>query len=223
MTDYTFDAKEITLKILSCIYRAEEKYGAYLIASTLCGKKNKKIEEYGLDKLTTFGIVSDFKTYEVRAIIYDLLHKRFILRSTEHGNLKLTVKGKQFLKGKPPFLLPKKILENVQWSIFSKRILATHLGTLTLWQKGLKTSEIAEIRHLKETTIEEHFSDLVFHDRIIDISSIVPIEKEIQIKRVLAENQENLRLKQVKKYLPPDITYGQIKIVTAMFLKSVGK
>lgn len=116
--------------------------------------------------------------------------------------------------------MPKKILENVQWSIFSKRILATHLGTLTLWQKGLKTSEIAETRHLKETTIEEHFSDLVFHGRITDISTLINKENKTQIMSVLTQNQGNLRLKSVKERLPPDITYGQIKIVAALYLRS---
>lgn len=214
-----FDATEITLKILSSIYRSEEKYGVYLIAAALCGRRNKKIEEFKLDKLSTFGIVSDFTVNQIRAIIFELLRRDLIYRSTEHSNLKLTDKGKQYIKLKPKLILPKKILDDARTGIFSKRLLTTHFGTLALLQKGLKIPEIAKMRNLKETTIEDHISDLVFHHKIRDISLIVSKDKEQLIRTVLTGTHDNLKLKAIKEKLPPDISYGQIKIVLALYNK----
>src|SRR3990167_6182327 len=124
----TFDATEITLKILSCIYRSGEKYGASLISSTLCGRKNKKIEEFGLNKLSTFGIVSDYSPDGVRAIIYEMMRLGLVYRSTEHKNLIISDRGKKFIKLKQKLSLPNKILEDAKTPLFCRKLLITHLA-----------------------------------------------------------------------------------------------
>lgn len=218
----SFDATEITLKILSCIYRSQERYGTYLIASVLCGKRNKKVEEFGLDKLSTFGIVTDFTSAQVKAIIHELLRCGLIFRSTEHKNLKISDTGKKFLKQKYKLEFPISILENAKSELFSHKLLLSHLSTLMYWQKGMDVSRIAKYKKLKESTIEDHLSNLVFHGKITDISRFVPKEKEYLIKNVLLgfiDNQQ--RLKVIKDKLPPEITYGQIKIVIAKYSKII--
>lgn len=214
MNNITFNARELTLKILSCIYRAEEKYGSYLIAATLCGADSNKVKAFGLDKLSTYGIVDDLSINQVQAVIYYLMHLGFIFRSTDHGNLKLTDKGKQFLKQRPPLSLPTKILEDAKSTLFAKKLFPTHLATLTLWQRGLSVFEIASTRKFKETTIEGHLADLVYHQKITDISRLVSPENEKLIQEVLDKNPDQ-KFKKIKEQLPATISYGQIKIVLA--------
>lgn len=210
----TFDASTLTLKILSCIYRAEEKYGAYVISSILCGKSNKKVQTLGLEKLSTFGIVKDLSMQQLIAVIHYLMHLGLIFRSTEHNDLKLTPAGKQFLKNKPILTVPQKIIDEARTPLFSRKLLPTHLETFTLWQQRKTISEIAAQRNLKETTIADHIADLVYHKKIQDISKFVDKDTEKAIKTVL-ENNSTDKLKDIKTLLPKNISYGQIKIVLA--------
>lgn len=210
----TFDATELALKICSCIYRAEEKYGAHLIASTLCGAQSRKIKEFELDKLSTYDIVQDLSIKQVIAVIHYLMHLGLLYRSTEHNNIRLARKGKQFLKEKITLLIPQKIIDDAKSPLFTQKLLHTHYETFKHWQNGLSISAIAKLRNLKETTIEEHLADLIYNQKILDISSLVPKEIEELIASIIDKSQgEKLRI--IKDQLPQDISYGQIKMVLA--------
>lgn len=210
----TFDASTLTLKIISCIYRAEEKYGAYVIASILCGKLNKKVQTLGLEKLSTFDIVKDLSTQQLIAVIHYLMYLNLIFRSTEHNNLKLTIAGKQFLKNKPTLVIPQKIVDDVRTPLFAQKLLPTHLETFALWQQSKTIAEIAAQRNFKETTIEGHITDLIYHQKIENIYNFVDNDTEQLIRAVLKKNPIK-RLKDIKLLLPENISYGQIKIVLA--------
>lgn len=209
-----FDATELTLKILCCILRAEEKYGAYLIASTLCGKANKKVKTLKLDSLSTFGIVNDLSVHQVMAVIYYLMYLGLLFRSTEHNNLKLTDKGKLILKQKLKVFIPQTVIDRVKEPLFATKLLPTHIATLTLWEQKHSILEIAKLRGLKIPSIENHLADLVYQQKITDISQLIPKEKENLIRNSISKNDTS-PLKDIKSKLPEDVTYGQIKIVLA--------
>ncbi len=210
----SFDASVLVLKILSCVWRAEEKYGVYVIASILCGKANKKVLRFGLEKLSTFGIVSDVSLRQVIAVIRYLLHEGFIFRSALHKNLKLTPKGKLFLKHKPPLVLPQDIVSGARMPLFAPALQSTHKATLYFWKQGRSVENIAILRHLKTTTIEGHVADLVYHKKITEIVQFVEKDTEDMIKSIWEKNPI-VSLKELKEQLPEDISYGQIKIVLA--------
>lgn len=68
-----FEIKDITIeaqKICSCMLRMHEQYGMNLVAAVLKGSKNKRIQQLGFDKLSTYGIMSDMT---IPAIV-DLMH-----------------------------------------------------------------------------------------------------------------------------------------------------
>lgn len=214
MNNDTFDATELTLKILSCMYRAQERYGSYLIASVLCGKTNKKVKEFGLEKLSTFGIVHDLSINQVVAVITYLRHEGFIYRSTEHNSLKIALKGKQFLKNKPTLILSQKILDDAKEPLFAPKLLPTHFETFSFWQQHKSIFEIAKARNLTESTIEGHIADLVYHGEIEGVGQLIPDEKAKLIKNIIIKNS-TASLKEIKIQLPEDISYGQIKIILA--------
>lgn len=66
ITDITVEAQ----KIFSCILRMHEQYGMTLVASVLKGSKNKRVQELGFSRLSTYGIMSDLT---IPAIV-DFMH-----------------------------------------------------------------------------------------------------------------------------------------------------
>lgn len=59
--------------ILSCIVRTGERFGVSMISSILRGSKNGRILDFGLDKQTTYGLMSELPTRKVRRYIDELV------------------------------------------------------------------------------------------------------------------------------------------------------
>ena len=68
MVDITIESQ----KILSCIYRVEEKYGLTMIIQVLRGSRNKRLLEFGLDNVSTYGIMKEYSENSLREIIMTL-------------------------------------------------------------------------------------------------------------------------------------------------------
>ncbi|WDV45694.1 DNA helicase RecQ [Clostridiaceae bacterium M8S5] len=97
MIDITLESQ----KILSCIYRANERFGVNTIIDILRGSKNKKIIQTGLDKLSTYGIMKEYSVYVIREMIMTLISKKIINITTDKFPiLKLTKTSINVLKGK---------------------------------------------------------------------------------------------------------------------------
>lgn len=97
MQDITIEAQ----KIISCVYRAKERYGKNMIIDILKGSKGKKIIENKLDQLSTYGIMSS-EHREMINLITNKLCADGYLRMTEeqYSVLKLTAKSLDVLKNK---------------------------------------------------------------------------------------------------------------------------
>ena len=67
------DSLVIAQKILSCVVRCEQRYGAYHIASVLRGASTAGIRQAGHDKLSTHGLLADHSMAEVRGYIDQLI------------------------------------------------------------------------------------------------------------------------------------------------------
>jgi len=53
------DADAIAKKILSCVARVEQRFGAAHVVDVLRGSRIKKIVEWKHDQLSTFGLLRD--------------------------------------------------------------------------------------------------------------------------------------------------------------------
>lgn len=100
--DTKFETIEVTQdaqKILSCIARMKERYGAMMVVDVLCGKKNERIHELGFDALSTYGI-SDKSPHTLRAIIDFLVQGGYLEKSDgQYAVLRLAPQAKQVLNG----------------------------------------------------------------------------------------------------------------------------
>ncbi len=79
MVDITEEAKVI----ISCIYRAKQRFGATIIAQILRGSQNKKILEWGLDKLPTYGMLKDYSEGAIKEMIMVLIAMDHILMTAD--------------------------------------------------------------------------------------------------------------------------------------------
>ena len=56
VVDKTVDAQ----KVLSCIYRMNQKFGSGMVVDVLRGSKNKKVLQFKFNELSTYGIMKEF-------------------------------------------------------------------------------------------------------------------------------------------------------------------
>lgn len=99
-------------KILSCVYRTNERYGASTVIEVLRGSKNKKIAAFGLDQVSTYGIMADYSTHSIREMIMTLVSKGYAHITTEKFPLlKLTRLSKGVLKGEVEVYHKKHLVE----------------------------------------------------------------------------------------------------------------
>ena len=97
----TFDATIPAQKILSCIYRTKQMFGAAYIIDLLLGKDNERIRKFGHDALSTFGIGKDYAPKEWQSMIRQLISHNFLsVDMDSHGEIKITEDGAKFLKNK---------------------------------------------------------------------------------------------------------------------------
>jgi ATP-dependent DNA helicase RecQ len=87
-----------------------------------------------------------------------------------------------------------------------------------LFRDGRSISEIAEIRELKESTIENHLARFVESGEI-DVKELVKAEKIEVIRRAIVETDSNGALSPIKEKLGDEFTYGEIRAVLADLMR----
>jgi ATP-dependent DNA helicase RecQ len=100
MRDITIEAQ----KIFSCIKRMHERFGLTIVSKVLRGSKNKRILEWDLHRLTTYGILNEYTEKEIFGLCKLLAAEGYISLTYEGGMpfpiAKLTNKAIEVLKGK---------------------------------------------------------------------------------------------------------------------------
>ena len=98
LEDYnTLDVSLESKKIISCVYRCEERFGMGLISKVLKGSNDKQIRTWKLQDLSTYGIMSEYNIDQIKDIISHLISQK-ILNQGEFSILKLTNKSSLVLK-----------------------------------------------------------------------------------------------------------------------------
>jgi len=83
LTDY--EEADVSLegrKIVSCVFRLKERnraFGKMMIIDILRGSKNEKIRRFGLESLSTWGIMKDTNAQKIRTIIDFLIDEGILL------------------------------------------------------------------------------------------------------------------------------------------------
>ena len=100
------DALVTAQKILSCVYRLDQRFGADYTASVLTGSTEARILDRGHDELSTYALLSDLPKRRVRDWIEQLVGQGYLEKRGEYSILGLTPRSWQILRGeKTPRLL----------------------------------------------------------------------------------------------------------------------
>ncbi|WP_312095741.1 RecQ family ATP-dependent DNA helicase, partial [Niallia sp.] len=89
-----------TQKVLSCMIRMGERFGKTMIAQVLTGSKNKKLIDFHLDQIKTYGLMKEQSAKEISDFIEFLISEQYIdVSSGAMPILKVSNKGKEVLLG----------------------------------------------------------------------------------------------------------------------------
>lgn len=171
------ELKDITLeaqKILSCVFRAKERYGKTMIIDILKGSKNKKLLEYNLDKLSTYGLMSSYDKKQLGLMINKLGADGYLKVTEEtYPVVKLTNKSLSVLKNTEKVYMKVEVQKskvNTDNELFDR---------LKLWRKEVSSREKLP-------------PYVIFHDAALkEISANLPYTKDM-LKEVKGVGERKL-------------------------------
>jgi len=186
MVDITLEAQ----KILSCIYRVSQRYGANMVIQVLRGSKNKKVLEARLDNVSTYGIMKEYSDSAISEIIMTLVSSGYIhMTHDKYPVLKLTSKSADVLSGKTKLHHKKHLLQKKdEKEKASKSIKGGNIDfDIELFEKLKQYRyKIAQEKGLPPYVI--------FHDIALkEMAAYLPVNKEsfLEIKGVGEKKYEN--------------------------------
>jgi ATP-dependent DNA helicase RecQ len=104
------DPLTIGQKILSCVVRLHERYGADYVSLVLVGSEDERIRSAGHNELSTWGLMRDVRRQDVRQWIEQLVAQGFLRKEGEYNTISVTDPGRRLLRAEcaPTLLRPSK-------------------------------------------------------------------------------------------------------------------
>jgi ATP-dependent DNA helicase RecQ len=100
----SWDATVAAQKALSCVYRSGQRFGAAHLTDVLRGERTARVEQFGHDQLSTFGVGTELDARQWKGVFRQLLALG-LLTADGHGGLRLTPTSREVLKGERTLLL----------------------------------------------------------------------------------------------------------------------
>ncbi|MBS6005620.1 MAG: DNA helicase RecQ [Clostridium baratii] len=98
--DKTIDAQ----KVISCVYRMKRPYGIGMIVDVLRGSKNKKLVDFKLNELTTYGIMKDYSKDDLKEFINTLIANGYLNYNGEFPVVTPNEKSRNIVMGEEKVL-----------------------------------------------------------------------------------------------------------------------
>jgi len=108
-------------KVLSCVARVKERFGAAHIVEILKGNITPAIEKWEHDKLSTFALMQGETKNYIRYMLEQLIGQGFLRREGEFMTIAITEAGWELLRGKTMPLLAKPLVAEKKKEIEAKR------------------------------------------------------------------------------------------------------
>ena len=116
------DVTVVAQKILSAAIRTGERFGIAHINQVLLGSKSQRITELGHNRLSVYGIVSDYDRNGLRDIANGLVSRGLLARAAgEYPTISVTPAGRQWLRSRQPLTLELRVHEAASESSSSGR------------------------------------------------------------------------------------------------------
>jgi ATP-dependent DNA helicase RecQ len=93
-------------KLLSCVKRSGERFGATHVIDILLGESTEKVQRFGHDRLSTFGIGTELGRAGWIALVRHLVQTGHLVREPIHSSLALGRPAYQLFRDRGPYLVP---------------------------------------------------------------------------------------------------------------------
>ena len=157
------------------------------------------------------------------------LNKKDLLQINGFGKAKVAKYGDEILQAVQEYCSTKNIMTNIaakeanpkreRKEKSSETKIDTKEISFNLYKEGKSIPEIAKERNLTISTIEGHLAWYVGSGEI-DIDKIIPMEKQLLIKSAIKSHGTSSN-KVLKENLPENITYNEIRLVSAAIRERV--
>jgi len=220
------DALETAQKILSCVIRLDQRFGGGYTALVLTGSEEKRITENNHDKLSTYGLLSDYSKHIVHDWIEQLAGQDYVEKTGEYNVLNVTKKGWRVIKGKEtPRLLkpaekPVKVSKSAELPVnkLKTRSNPSKAGQVAfdMFEQRLSIKEVAKSVNRAESTTTQYLVEYIEREKI---NNPYPWVNEQAFGRIINTAKEigGDRIKPVFNFLNGEMDYNQIRISLACF------
>jgi len=105
------DKSEDAMKVISCIIRMKRSYGINMIVDVLRGSKNKKVINLGFNSLSTYGIMKNYKSEDLKIFINTLISHGYldmvesVSNNTSFATIRINNMSKDVIKGNKKVML----------------------------------------------------------------------------------------------------------------------
>ena len=102
----SWDATEAAQKALSCVHRTGQRFGVNYLVDVLLGKEDERIQRFGHDAISTFGIGQDLSANDWRTVFRQLVARGYLMADHDsYGGLRMTPACRPLLRGEESLLL----------------------------------------------------------------------------------------------------------------------
>lgn len=110
LVDRTVDAQ----KVISCVYRMNQRFGIGMVVDVLRGSKNKKVYELGFDELSTYGIVKNYTKDALTEFINMLISHGYLNYKGEYPVSTLNEQSMEIVKGERQVLVKEQVVKKIK-------------------------------------------------------------------------------------------------------------
>ncbi|MEJ3960442.1 DNA helicase RecQ [Brachymonas sp. G13] len=170
-----WDATELARKLLSTVFRLQEKsgfgFGAGQVMDVLRGRDTDKVKQYGHDTLSTFGLARGASEAELRTVLRQLVATGALLVDASRFNtLHLTPVARPILRGEQPVLLRHLVTPSARRRASG----TTHSGSSKLSVLAAQLDDAGRqrfdaLKRWRAETAREHGvpAYVIFHDSVL--------------------------------------------------------
>lgn len=202
-----YDALVDAQKVLSCVYRVEQRFGAQYIVDILRGSGRSQIKDNRHDKLSVYGIGKAHSSDYWLSIIRQLIFLGYLRQNISNFNtLQLTENARSILKGEVKLTLAKPRLEIVKKSRLNRYARAINSTTILSYEERLLFNNLRRLR--KEIADMEDIPPyIVFSDAtLIEMVQTMPESKTQLINvsgvgKIKLEKYGNLFLDEINDFV----------------------